>query len=154
MKGLLKQGMNCDYDHLREIVNRHADVQVFLAHDVWFDPCLYERWNIKDNVELLTPELMREVNRLVVSISLQAERHEAGDQFGVDPIRFGQSAPASPERLDLRRREPPRFDPFRLQARSKTPFTAAATSKQTNASLPTAISSSSEIPSAVFGRRS
>ena len=65
--GVLKQGMNCDYDRLREIVNRHADVQAFLGHDVWFEPCFYELQNIRDNVELLTPELLREVNRLVVS---------------------------------------------------------------------------------------
>ena len=64
--GVLKQGLNCDYDHLREMVNRHADVQAFLGHDAWFDPCRYEHQNIKDNVEHMTPELLREVNRLVV----------------------------------------------------------------------------------------
>ena len=65
--GVLKQGLDCDYDRLTELVNRHADVQAFLGHDVWFDPCRYERQNIMDNVGLLTPELLREVNRLVVS---------------------------------------------------------------------------------------
>ena len=39
---------------------------------------------------------------------LQAECHEAGDQFGVDPVRFGQSAPDLPESFGLRRRELPR----------------------------------------------
>ena len=56
---------------------------------------------------------------------LRAERHEAGDQFGVDPVRLGQSAPASPEGFRLRRRKLPRFDPCRLQACPKTPFVAA-----------------------------
>ena len=56
---------------------------------------------------------------------LRLERHEAGDQFGIDPIRLGQSAPASPERLGLRRRELPRLDPRRLQAGPKPPFLAA-----------------------------
>ena len=36
--GILKQGLRCDFDRLREIVNRHVDVQVFLGHDVWFAP--------------------------------------------------------------------------------------------------------------------
>ena len=34
--GILKQGLRCDFDRLRKIVNRHVDVQVFLGHDVWF----------------------------------------------------------------------------------------------------------------------
>ena len=42
---------------LREIADWHADVQAFLGHDVWFDPCPYEFQTIRDNVALLTPEL-------------------------------------------------------------------------------------------------
>ncbi len=64
--GVLKQGLRCDFDRLREIVNRHADVQAFLGHDVWFDPCRYELQNIRDNVALLTPELLGKVSDLVV----------------------------------------------------------------------------------------
>ena len=37
--GILKQGLRCDFNRLREIVNRRADVQAFLGHDVWFDSC-------------------------------------------------------------------------------------------------------------------
>ena len=65
--GVLKQGLRCDFDRLREIVNRHADVQAFLGHDVWFDPCRYELQNIRDNVALLTPELLGKVNDLVAA---------------------------------------------------------------------------------------
>lgn len=64
--GVLKQGLNCDYDHLQELVNEHGKIKAFLGHDDWFEPCVYEIQNIKDNVEHLTPELLREVNRLVV----------------------------------------------------------------------------------------
>ena len=39
--GVLKQGLRCDFDRLREIADRHANVQAFLGHDVWFDPCCY-----------------------------------------------------------------------------------------------------------------
>ena len=65
--GLLKQGLRCDFDRLREIVNRHADVQSFLGHDVWFDPCRYKLQTIRDNVALLTPELLGKVNDLVAA---------------------------------------------------------------------------------------
>ena len=66
---------------------------------------------------------------------LRAERQEAGDQCSIDPVRLGQSAPASPERLCLRRRELPRLNPRRLQARPKTPFAAARRFKA-NQSIP------------------
>ena len=64
--GVLKQGLRCDFDRLREIVNRHADVQAFLGHDVWFDPCRYELRNIRDNVALPAPELLGKAGDLVV----------------------------------------------------------------------------------------
>ena len=56
--GILKQGLRCDFDRLREIMNRHADVQAFRGHDVRFDPCRYELRTIRDNVALLTPGLL------------------------------------------------------------------------------------------------
>ncbi len=65
--GVLKQGLNCDYDRLQELANEHGKIQAFLGHSDWFEPGFYELQNIRDNVELLTPELLREVNRLVVS---------------------------------------------------------------------------------------
>ena len=84
-------------------------------------------------------------------LGLRAERHEAGDQFGIDPGRFNQSALALPEDSDLRLWEILRLNPGRLQARPKPPFAAP---KLTRASLPLATSSSSEWPSFVFDKRS
>ena len=65
--GLLKQGLRCDFDRLREIADRHADVQSFPGHDVWFDPCRYKLRTIRDNVALPAPELLRKVNDLVAA---------------------------------------------------------------------------------------
>ena len=65
--GLLKQGLRCDFDRLREIMNQHADVQSFPGHDVWFDPCRYKLRTIRDNVALPAPELLRKVNDLVAA---------------------------------------------------------------------------------------
>ena len=70
------------------------------------------------------PETPKRLARQASS-GFRADRHEPGDQFGVDPVRLGQSAPALPERLDLRRRELARVDPSRLQALPKPPFVAA-----------------------------
>ena len=65
--GILKQGLRCDFDRLREIMNRHADVQAFLNHDVRFDPCRYELRTIRDNVALLTPGLLGKAGGLVAT---------------------------------------------------------------------------------------
>ena len=48
---------------------------------------------------------------------LRAECHEAGGQCGFDSVCLGQSSPDFPERLDLCRRELPRWDFGRLQVR-------------------------------------
>ncbi len=64
--GVLKQGPDCDYDRLHRIVNKDMDVQRFPGHEPGVADGSYELRNIRDNVELLTPELLRAVNRLVV----------------------------------------------------------------------------------------
>ena len=65
--GILKQGLNCDYDRLHRLVNKEMDVQRFLGHSPGFAEGEYELQNIRDNVELMTPELLREVNDLVAA---------------------------------------------------------------------------------------
>ncbi len=65
--GRAEQGLNCDYDRLQELADEHGKIQAFLGHSDWFEPGFYELRNIRDNVELLTPELLREADRLVVS---------------------------------------------------------------------------------------
>jgi len=66
--GVLRLGLNCDYDRLHELVNQHKSIREMLGHsDVFgkegFD---YELQTIKDNVRLLTPELLDEINQIVV----------------------------------------------------------------------------------------
>ena len=64
--GVLKQGLNCDYDRLQDLANEHGSIRKMLGHgDV--DDSPYELQTIRDNVELLTPELLRETYRLVAA---------------------------------------------------------------------------------------
>ena len=65
--GLIKQGTNCDYDQLHSLVNYHSAIRQFLGHAVG-DNHLYNYQTIKDNLSLLNPELLQEVNRLIVEI--------------------------------------------------------------------------------------
>ena len=64
--GVVKQGLGCDFDRLRELVNEHMTLRRFLGHaDVW-DNHRYNYQNLVDNVSLLSPELLAAVNGLVV----------------------------------------------------------------------------------------
>lgn len=63
--GVLKQGLACDFDRLHELANQHRTVRAMLGHGD-FDVPEYQYQTVVDNVSLLTPELLRKVNRLVV----------------------------------------------------------------------------------------
>ena len=59
--GLLKQGLNCDYDRLAELAAKHLDVRRMLGcSDVFGKPTCVQR-TLVQNVGLLTPEMLAEV---------------------------------------------------------------------------------------------
>ena len=64
--GLLKQGVNCDYDRLHDLENRHLDVRRMLGLSEVFDSTTYSYRTLSCNVALLPPELLAAGNRLVV----------------------------------------------------------------------------------------
>ena len=64
--GVLRLGLNCDYDRLHELVNQHKTIREMLGHADFFDETDYQLQTIKDNVVLLTPELLDEINQIVV----------------------------------------------------------------------------------------
>ncbi len=64
--GVVMQGLNCDFDRLHDLVNEHNTLRKFLGHaDIW-DRRQYSYQSVVDNVNLLTPELLAEVGKLVV----------------------------------------------------------------------------------------
>lgn len=63
--GVIRLDLNIDYDRLQELVNQHNSLRQMLGHGV-FDPASYHYQTLKDNVRLLTPELLDKVNELVV----------------------------------------------------------------------------------------
>ena len=64
--GVVRLDLNCDYDHLLELVNQHNTLRQMLGHGP-FDEHLYSLQSLKDNVRLLTPELLEQINGLVVA---------------------------------------------------------------------------------------
>jgi len=65
--GVLRLDLNYDYDRLQELLNHHDTVRQMLGHDDFFDKEPYHLQIIKDNVRLLTPELLEEINQIIVN---------------------------------------------------------------------------------------
>ncbi len=66
VSGTLRLGLNADFDRLGELVNRHETIRQMLGHGE-VDKTLYHFKTLRDNVSLLTPELLDEINQRVVN---------------------------------------------------------------------------------------
>lgn len=69
--GTLRLVCNWDYDKLHEIANNHKTLRQMLGHGI-FDNGWYHLQTIKDNLRLFTPDILDEINQLVVDVGLQA----------------------------------------------------------------------------------
>lgn len=65
--GVLRLDLNWDYDRLHEQVNHHRTIRQMLGHADFFDTQEYALQTLKDNVRLLTPELLDCINQVVVT---------------------------------------------------------------------------------------
>lgn len=65
--GVLRLDLNWDYDRLHEQVNNHKTIRQMLGHADIFDTYYYHPQTLKDNVCLLTPSLLNEINEIVVA---------------------------------------------------------------------------------------
>ena len=74
---MFKQGLNCDFDRLKQLAERHETIRQILGHGL-FDKTRYHLQRLIDNVSLLTPEFLQEINRIVVSCGHEALGHRAG----------------------------------------------------------------------------
>ena len=64
--GVIRLDLNCDYDRLLELTNQHNTLREMLGHGP-FDEHLYSLQSLKDNVRLFTPELLDQINQLIVA---------------------------------------------------------------------------------------
>ena len=64
--GVFRLDLNWDYDHLHGQVNNHRTLRQMLGHANIFDTHYYHLQTLKDNVRLLTPELLDKINQVVV----------------------------------------------------------------------------------------
>lgn len=64
--GVLRLDLSYDYDRLTHLVNYDSLVRKFLGHGLFDENDTYEFQTIKDNVGLLTPELLDLINQEIV----------------------------------------------------------------------------------------
>jgi len=64
--GILRLNLNWDYDRLTEMANNHITIRQMVGHASFADDYEYKLQTLKDNVKLLTPEILDEINTLVV----------------------------------------------------------------------------------------
>ena len=63
---LLKQALDCDFDRLAELANKHIDVRGIMGLSGPFCDRQFSHRSVNRNVSLLTPDLLRGLNELVV----------------------------------------------------------------------------------------
>ena len=81
--GVLRLGLNCDYDRVMELANEHRTLRQMLGHGLFDEDKRYGLQTIKDNVTQLTPEILSKINHEVVKQGHQLFGQE-------DPILHGR----------------------------------------------------------------
>jgi len=76
--GVIRLDLNCDYDRLHELVNQHNTIREMLGHGA-FEDVYYHFQTLQDNVSLLTPELLDEINQLIVNAGHGLVKKKAGE---------------------------------------------------------------------------
>ena len=64
--GVVRLGLDADYDRLQELANQHKTLRQMLGHADWYDLHRYELQTLKDNLRLFTPEVLERINAAVV----------------------------------------------------------------------------------------
>ena len=91
--GVLRLGLNADYDRIHELSNEHKTLRQMLGHSGWADgeADRYGLQTIKDNLRLFTPAILDRINQEVVSAghtlvkkSPEAALHVRADSFVVE----------------------------------------------------------------------
>ena len=80
--GVLRLNCNIDHDKLLELANEHKSIREFLGHSIFEFDQRYALQTLKDNVALLTPEVMDRINELVVKTGHKMFGKNDDDLFG------------------------------------------------------------------------
>ena len=75
--GVLRLGLNADFDRIHELANQHNTIRQMLGHSDWADDTQYNLQTLKDNLRLFTPEILDRINQEVVSAGHQLIKKKA-----------------------------------------------------------------------------
>jgi hypothetical protein len=91
--GVLRLGLNADYDRIAELANEHKTLRQMLGHADWTDDTRWHVQTLKDNLRLFTPEVHERINRVVVDAghSLVKKARAKGLKRTVTPSGFFQT---------------------------------------------------------------
>lgn len=64
--GVLRLNLNRDYDRIHDLANNHRTIRQMLGHGLCDDELEYKLQTVKDNVALLTPEILDRINEIVI----------------------------------------------------------------------------------------
>jgi len=78
---VVRVNLNIDYDRLHDLANNHNVMRQMMGHANLFDRTYYELQTIKDNVPLLTPEILDKINQVVVKAG-----HKLLKKKDLDPL--------------------------------------------------------------------
>jgi len=76
--GVLRLDLNADYDRVCELVNHHNTIREMLGHGA-FNEETYHFQTLKDNVSLFTPELLDQINQIVVEAGHGLVKKKVGE---------------------------------------------------------------------------
>ena len=79
--GTLRLNCNWDYDKLHNIANNHKKVREFLGHSIFEFDQIYALQTIKDNISLFTPQVLDEINQVVVKAGHRLFREDDNVQL-------------------------------------------------------------------------
>jgi IS5 family transposase len=82
--GVLRLGLNADYDRIHELANQHLTIRQMLGHSGWDDETRYNLQTLKDNLRLFTPEILDRINQEVVRAGHRLEKNNLG--AGLPPV--------------------------------------------------------------------
>jgi hypothetical protein len=77
--GVLRLGLNADYDRIHELANEHQTLRQMLGVGDWQAHVQFELQTLKDNLRLFTPELLDRINQEVVRAGHQALKKSPED---------------------------------------------------------------------------
>lgn len=75
--GMCRANLNWDYDRLQEMANQHRTLRQMLGHGLADEDYEYPLQTLKDNLKLLTPEILDQINQLIVNAGHQLLKKKA-----------------------------------------------------------------------------